>query len=154
MLFLVFADRHLVGLVQQDIRRHQYRVAEQAGVNVLCITSGFVLELGHAAQFAEIGVAVQHPAQLRVFRYVRLHEDGAFLRIDTTGQIQRQRIERGLTQFFCILTYGDRMQVNDAVDAVVIILHFFPLTQCTHVVANGQFTGRLRAAKYDGLTHV
>ncbi|MNT73566.1 hypothetical protein D3C72_2122900 [compost metagenome] len=89
-----------------------------------------------------------------MLRHVRLYEDGALLRIDAAGQIQRQRVQRSFAQFFCVLTYGDRMQINDAVDAVIIVLHFLPLTQGTHVVANGQFTGRLCAAKYDGLTHV
>ncbi|MNY35179.1 hypothetical protein D3C86_1695660 [compost metagenome] len=85
---------------------------------------------------------------------MRLHKDGALLRIDAAGQIQRQRIQRSLAQFFRVLTYGDGVQIDDAVDAVVIVLQLDPLTQRTHVVANAQFAGRLRAAKYDGLTHV
>lgn len=85
---------------------------------------------------------------------MRLHEDGAFFRIDTAGQVQRQRIQRGLAQFLGVLAHGDGMQIDDAVDAVVVVLHLHPLTQRTHVVADGQFAGRLRAAKYDGLTHV
>ena len=71
---------------------------------------------------------------------MRLDENGAFFRIDTACQIQRQRIERCFTQLLRILTNGDGMLVNDAVDAMVVILHAHPLTQRTHIVANGQFT--------------
>ncbi len=89
MLFLVFTHRHLVGLIQQDICRHQHGIIEQTGVDVFRIARGFVFELSHTAQLAKIGVAVQRPAQLRVFRHVGLYEDGTFFRVDTTGQIQR-----------------------------------------------------------------
>ena len=140
MLFLIFANRNLVGLIQQNVRRHQHRIVKQTGVNVFRIARGFVFELGHTAQFTEIGVAVQRPAQLRVLRHVRLNEDGAFLRVDTACQVKRQSIQRRFTQFLRILTRGDGMQIYDAVDAVIIILHAHPLTQRTHIVANGQFT--------------
>ncbi len=99
-----------------------------------------ILELRHTAQFTEIGVAVQRPAQLCVFRHVRLYEDGAFFRVDAAGQIQRQRVERRFTQRLRVLADGNRMLVDDAVDAVIVVLHVDPLTQCTHVVTDGQFT--------------
>ncbi|MNP24080.1 hypothetical protein D3C76_1168220 [compost metagenome] len=140
MLLLIFTHRHLVGLIQQNVSRHQYRIVKQTGVDVFSVTGRFILELGHAAQFTEIGVAIQGPAQLRVFRDVRLNEDGAFLRIDTAGQIQRKGVERRFTQLLRILAHGNGMLVNDAVDTVIVILHVHPLTQRTHIVANGQFT--------------
>ena len=88
-----------------------------------------------------------------MLRHVGLNEDGAFLRVDTARQIQRQRVQRGLTQLLRVLTNGNRVLVNDAVNAVVIVLHVYPLTQRTHIVANGQFTGGLCATKNDGLSH-
>lgn len=75
-----------------------------------------------------------------MFRHVRLNEDSAFLRVDAAGQIQRQGVQRRLTQLLRILAHGDGVLVHDAIDAVVIVLHVYPLTQRTHVVANGQFT--------------
>ena len=45
-----------------------------------------------------------------------------------------------LAQLLRILAHGDGVLVHDAIDAVVIVLHVYPLTQRTHVVANGQFT--------------
>ena len=140
VLFLVFTNRNLVSLVQQDIGRHQYRVVKQTGVDVFRIARRFIFELGHTAQFAEIGVAVQRPTQLCVLRYVGLNEDGALFRVNTAGQIQRQGVERRFTQRLRVLTNGDGVLVNDAIDAVVVILHVNPLTQRTHVVTDGQFT--------------
>ncbi|MNH04982.1 hypothetical protein D3C79_642920 [compost metagenome] len=88
-----------------------------------------------------------------MFWHMRLHEDGTFLWIDATGQVQRQRIQGGFTQLLCILTHGDGMQIDDAVDAIKLVLQLHPLAQRPHVVADSQFTGRLRAAENDGLTH-
>ena len=88
-----------------------------------------------------------------MFRHVGLNKNGAFLRIDTTSQIQGQRIQRRFTQLLCILAHGDRVLVNDTVNAMVVILHVYPLTQRTHVVTNGQFTWGLCATKNDGLSH-
>ena len=140
VLLLIFANRYLVSLIQQNVCRHQHRIVKQTGVDVFRVAGGFILELGHAAQLAEIGVAVQRPAQLSVFRHVRLYEDGAFFRVDAAGQIQSQRVERRFTQRLRVLADGNRMLVHDAVDAVIVILHVDPLTQCTHVVTDGQFT--------------
>ena len=128
MLLLVFTYRYLVGLIQQDVRRHQHRIVEQTGVDVFRVARGFILELGHTAQLAEIGVAVQRPAQLRVLRHVRLNENGALLRIDAAGQVQRQGVQGGFTQLLRILTRGNRMEIDDAVNAMVLILHADPLT--------------------------
>ena len=43
---------------------------------------GLVLELGHPARLAEAGDAAQHPGQLGVLGHVRLHEQGAPLRVE------------------------------------------------------------------------
>ena len=59
--------------------------------------------------------------------------------IDTQMQtIQTE--EQRLAQLLRILAHGDGVLVHDAIDAVVIVLHVYPLTQRTHIVANGQFT--------------
>ena len=54
MLFLVGADRHVIRVVEQDIGRHQARVGEQAGVDVVGVLCGFILELRHAGELAEL----------------------------------------------------------------------------------------------------
>ncbi|GCL81956.1 hypothetical protein ExPCM15_00397 [Escherichia coli] len=62
VLFLVFTHRHQISLIQQDVRCHQHRIVKQTSVDVLGITRRFIFKLCHAAQFAEVGIAVQCPA--------------------------------------------------------------------------------------------
>ena len=66
VVLLVLARRGRVGLVEQDVRRHQHRVGEQAGGDVVGVLFGLVLELGHAGQLPKLGVAAQHPGQLHL----------------------------------------------------------------------------------------
>ncbi len=51
-----------LSLIQRDIRRHQHRIVKQTSVDVLGITRRFILTCRHAAQLAEVGIAVQCPA--------------------------------------------------------------------------------------------
>ena len=62
VLFLVFTHRYQICLIQQDVRCHQHRIVKQTSVDVLGITRRFIFKLRHAAQFAEVGIAVQCPA--------------------------------------------------------------------------------------------
>ena len=66
VLLLVQTNRNQVGLIQQDVGSHQGRIGEQTGVDIIGVFSGFVLELGHTGQLAELGVAVEYPCQLCV----------------------------------------------------------------------------------------
>ena len=58
MLHLVDTHRHHVRLVQQDICGHEYRVREQARVDIVGMLGSLVLKLGHPVQLAHIGKAV------------------------------------------------------------------------------------------------
>ena len=79
MLPLVLSHRHQVCLVQQNIRRHEDRIGKQARSDVVCMLLGLGLELGHAAQLAELGIAAQDPAQLRMLWHMALYEHNVFL---------------------------------------------------------------------------
>ena len=82
VLPLVLADRHLVGLIEQDVRGLQDRVGEQADRGLLLALLGrLVLELGHPAGFAEPGHAAERPGQLGVLGHVALHEQRAPVRV-------------------------------------------------------------------------
>ena len=59
VLLLVFTHRHLISLIQQDIRRHQRRIGEETAVDVLAVLGGLVLKLRHARHLAE-RVLVRH----------------------------------------------------------------------------------------------
>ena len=61
MLFLVSADGHKAGLIEENIRGHEYRIGEEARVDIVRMLGGLILELGHAIQLTHIGKAVQDP---------------------------------------------------------------------------------------------
>ena len=90
MLLLVAADGDKVGLVEQDIRGHERGIGEQAGVDIIRIFGRLILELRHAGKLAEHGVAVEHPAELRVRGDVALDEKSVLFRVKTAGNVLRE----------------------------------------------------------------
>ena len=92
VLPLVLADRHLVGLVEQDVRGLQDRVGEQADRGlVLAFLRRLVLELGHPAGLAEPGHAAEDPGQLGVLGHVALHEQRAPVRVEPGRRAAERR---------------------------------------------------------------
>ena len=87
VLELVFAHRHLVRIVDKDIRRHQGRVGEESCVHVLWLFPRFVLERNCLRQLSEIGVHVEHQIELHHFRHIALDEDGRLLWVQPAGKI-------------------------------------------------------------------
>ena len=55
VLALVLAHRDLVGPVEQDVRRLQHGIEEQARAHELLLAGGLVLELGHPLEVAVRG---------------------------------------------------------------------------------------------------
>ena len=128
VLALVLADRDAVGLVEQDVRGLQDRVREQADGGAVGAALGrLVLELRHPAGLAEPGDAAQHPAQLRVLGHVRLDEQRGPLRVDPGGEQLRGGPAGALAQHLRVVLDGDRVQVDDAVERVVVVLQRHPL---------------------------
>ena len=64
VLALVFAHRHRMHLVDQNVRRHQHRIGEKT--QVLAGAVGFFLELGHPVELADPGDGGKHPRQFGV----------------------------------------------------------------------------------------
>ena len=150
VLPLVLADRHLVGLVEQDVGGLQHRVAEQPEAGLLGAALGrLVLELGHPAQLAEPGQAAEHPGQLGVLRHVALHEHHAAVRVEP-GREQLGGGHPGpLPQPGRVLRHGDRVQVHHAVERLVRLLERHPLAQRAQVVAEVEGVGgRLDAGEH------
>ena len=149
MLLLVLAHRHQVGLVEHDIRRHQGGIGEQTGVDVVGVAGGLVLELGHAGQLAEHGVAVEHPGQLRVGGHMGLDEEDGLLRVDAAGHQLGKELNGLAAEGGGVLTDGDGVLIHHAVDAVVLILHGHPVAQRTQIVAQMEGAAGLDAAEND-----
>ncbi len=91
VLALVVADRHPLGVVEQDVGRLEHRVGEQAHPDRV-LAGALVLELGHPAQLAHGGRALEQPGHLGVLGHVALDEEGAPLGVEAGGQ----QVEGGL----------------------------------------------------------
>ncbi len=90
VLALVVADRYEVGVVEEDVGRHEDRVGEEAEPGgLLAPLARLVFELGHPVQLAHAGGALEQPGQLRVLVDVALDEQRA------TGRVQARRRAAG-----------------------------------------------------------
>ena len=146
MLLLVAAHGHQIRLIQQNIRRHQSRIGKQARVDVVGVLGGLILELGHAAQLAEHGVAVQHPAKLGVGRNMGLDEQHVFLRVQTAGDIGRQLDQGVPPQLRRDLPHGDGVHVGHHIVAVILIRQRRPVSDGAQIGTQRQVAGGLDAA--------
>ena len=82
---LVLADRHLVGVVQQDVGRHQHRIGQQRQPHR--VRAGRLLpELDHPGGLAVAGGALEQVVQLGVLGYVGLYVTQRRGRVDAAGQ--------------------------------------------------------------------
>ena len=152
VLALVLADRHEVRAVEQDVGGLEDRVGEQADRGrALALLGRLVLELGHPAGLAEAGQAVEDPAELRVLGDLALHEDRRPGRVDAHRQQLRGRPQGALAQQLRVLLDGDRVQVGDEEERLVVALEVDPLAQRAEVVAEVEgVRGRLDARQHAG----
>ena len=148
VLHLVYPHRHKVGLIKQDIRRHERRVSEKPCVYVRGILFALVLELRHARKLAEHRVAVQHPCKLCMSRNMALHEQRVLLRVKPACDIKRQRLVCALSQLCGVLSHRYRMKIDHAVKAVVCVLKFAPVLYRTEVVSDREHSARLNPGEY------
>ena len=151
VLALVLADRHLFGVVQDDVGSLQRRVGEQPGGDEVAFAfGGLVLELRHSTQFAERHRAFHHPTQLAVLHDVALHEHRGDIGIEPDGEQHGRQPHRGLTDHTRLL--GDRqgMKIDDPVERVGVVLPGHPVAQGPQVVAEMYFSGGLDARQHAG----
>ena len=137
VLALVVADRHLVGVVEQDVGRHQDRIVEQPDARRL-LAFGLLFELRHAAQLAERGHAVEDPGEPAVLRHVALHEQDAALRVEAGGHEQRRELTAAVGELIALVRHRHRMEVDDAIHGVVAVLVVDPAANGPQVVAEMQ----------------
>ena len=147
MLGLVLAHGDEVGVIDQNVGCHQDGVGEQAAVDVIGVFGALILELGHAGQLTELGVAGQHPGQLGVGRHVALDEEDMLLGIDADGQQQGGQLAGAAAQLSGVLADGQRVEVSDHIQAVVVRLQQGPVAHRADIVAQGGRAGGLDARK-------
>ena len=146
VLRLVVAHRDDAGLVEQDVGGHQDGVLQQAVADGF-LFGGLRLVLRHALQPADGGDAGEHPGEFGVRGNGGLHHDGAILRVDSGGQIERGDLEDFGAQFGGVLVDCDGVQVDDAENALVIVLDAHPVFQRAEVISDVKISGRLHSGE-------
>ena len=104
-----------------------------------------VLELGHAAQFAEHGIAVQNPAQLGVLVHMGLDEQGVLLRIQAAGNVLSQLLQGTAAQICGSLADSNGVQVSHEIEALIQIRSCAPVLDGSEVVSDGEVSRGLNA---------
>ena len=69
------------------------------------------------------------------------------LGIEPGGDIGRRHLTDRALQLVGVLPHGDRVHVDDAIDALVRLLHLDPLHHGAEIIAEMQVAGRLHAGK-------
>ena len=135
MLPLVVAHRHARGMVGVNVGRHQVRIDIQPGRRVLPVLAGLVLELRHPVQPAEPRDAVEDPGEPRVRAHGRLQEQHVPPRVDAAGQQRRGHLPGLARQRLRLLPDGDGVQIDDAEDAVMVVLQRHPIADRAEIIA-------------------
>src|SRR5512133_1048879 len=146
MLALVVTDRDDVGLVEEDVARHQDGVGEERGGDEVLL-GRLLLELGHAAELAVARHGRQQPGRLGVRGYVALDEDGRALGVEAGREQHRGDVERALAQRSRVVLDRDRVQVDDAEEGLALFLRLGVLAEAPAVVADVGAAGGLDAAE-------
>ena len=76
-----------------------------------------------------------------------LHEKGRLLRVYAARQQRCRHFARIGDHGVGILDSDERMQVDDAIDALIIILQLYPIADCSQIVAELDAMGGLDARK-------
>ena len=141
MLALILADRHLVGVVEQNVGRHQDRVGQQRDPD-LFLAAGLLLELDHALGLAIARGALQQVVQLGVLGHMRLHHEQARVRIGARGQQQRGELQRSPPHVVGLVVERQRVQVGNEHHGVRDGLLGHDRPDRAHIVAQMQFPRR------------
>jgi hypothetical protein len=137
VLLLVFADRHDVRVEDQNIRRHQHGIGEEAvigreAMRQLVLVGVAALEQTHRRYRA------QEPGEFGDFRHVGLFPEHGLLRIKTASQEIQRNIERVFAALGGIGQRGHRMVVGDEVERIALILQFDGGSHHPEIVAEMQ----------------
>ncbi len=162
MLHLVLADRHDVRTIDEDVRRHEDGIEEQADAGVDALVDLLLVRHG-AFEQAHVGDSGQYPCQLGHFGHVGLAEEDGLVGIESEGEViegdiadvfaQRRGPVRRL-DFVAIETPAGRfiegsqgVVIGDEVEARRIVLQGDVLADGAEVVAEVELAGRLHAAE-------
>ena len=145
MLLLVVADRNVGRPINENIGGHQDGVVVKPDRGVLPVLARLLLELGHAVEPAEPGDAIEHPGKLGVLGDPALVENDVGLRIDAAGEKGRGHFAGRAPKLLGLVRQGHRVQVDDAIDARMRLLHLDEALDRAEIIAEVQIAGRLNA---------
>ena len=145
MLLLVLAHGHPRRLVEEDVRGHEIGIGVKADSGVVAPLARLLLELRHAVEPAEPGDAVEYPGQFGVTGDPALVEDDTVLRVDPRRKQPGARLASVRRELRRVLRHGDRVQIDDAIDAVVTALQPRPIADRAEIVSEMQIARRLHA---------
>ena len=148
VLYLVLAHGHDVGVVDEDVGRHEDGIGKQSGVGPNA--PGLLVLVGDAAlQEAHRCAAEQYPSELAHFRHVGLEKERGPVGIEAQGQQVEGRIADVTPQLLGIADRGQGMQVGDEVEGGIgPVLEVDVLADGAEVVAPVEPPGGLDAGKY------
>ena len=144
---LILAYRHGVGFVKDDVGGLQHRIAHQPVVDAFL---GFLqlphlfLESRHPQQPAQRRYHTEQGMQAHHFRHMGLDKEDGLRRVNAGGQpVQGHFMDVGADfgHLARIFNSGQGVDVDDAVDAAVILLQVDPVFQSAQVVAQMQPPG-------------
>src|SRR5262249_12547440 len=151
MLLLVLAYRHMGRAINQDVGRHQIGIGEETDGCVLTVLAGLVLELRHAAKPTHACDAIEYPGKLRMLVDLALVEDDVSFRINSGGEIGGGHFARVVREPLRTAPnryrLGQRMEIDDAIDAGIPLLQRDELHDRAEIVAEMQITGWLNPGK-------
>ena len=108
---------------------------------------GLVLELGHPVQLAEARHGAQQPSRLGVRGDVALREDGRALGVEPGREQHRREVERLLAEIVRVVLDADRVEVDDAEEALAALLRRRVLAEAADQVAEVLVARGLDAGK-------
>jgi len=144
MRHLVFADRHMSGAVDQDIRALQQRISEKTICTQIFLGKFLLLVFvgRHTLEPAQRRDHRQQQMQLGMFRHTRLNEQCGARRIDPGSQPVHHHVPHALfDDFRGVVMCGQRVPVGHKEQAFVFVLHLNPVFQHTVVMPKMQTSG-------------
>ena len=152
---LILADRHVVRVVNDDVRCLEERISEEPERRQVLLRQLFNLFLVRRNAF-EPGNRHRHrqeQVQLGMLRHQRLHEQGAPLRVDAGRNPIRDHVVRvGDDAAGVAVVAGERVPVGDEVEAVVRLLQLGPVLQGSDEMTEVQLPRRAHA-RHDAWLH-
>ena len=150
MLLLVFTNWHKISMINQNIRRLQYRISEKPQTYKGLFISlpkliPLVLELGHARQFAVTGGTAEYPGQFNVFGYKTLNEQ--VFRLYATGQKIKNHLPGVLAQLHRVVGHRHGVIIHHAIEAFIVVLEPHPILYRAKVIAQVKIARRLYAGE-------